>query len=64
LPKVRLPPVSRVDRPTEFHRAGEMLVEKADLAVNFLRCGAAKSDTLAGIADMPPARRGLRYAGL
>src|SRR6516162_2691933 len=34
------------------------------MAVRFLRCGAAKPDTLAGIADMPPARRGLRYAGL
>ena len=38
--------------------------ERRLLALQFLRCGAAKSDTLAGIADMPPARRGLRYAGL
>jgi len=28
------------------------------LALHFVRCGAAKSDTLAGIADMPPARGG------
>jgi hypothetical protein len=33
------------------------------MALHFLRCSAAKSDTIAGIADMPPARRGLRYAG-
>ena len=34
------------------------------MALHFLRCIAAKSDTIAGIADMPPARRGLGYAGL
>ena len=34
------------------------------MAPQFLRCGAAKSDTLAAIADMPPARRGLRSPGL
>jgi hypothetical protein len=31
------------------------------VALHFLRCGAAN---YAGIADMPPARQGLRYAGL
>jgi putative ABC transport system substrate-binding protein len=34
------------------------------MALHFLRCSAAKSNTIVGIADMPPARRGLRYAGL
>src|SRR6516165_1716586 len=29
------------------------------MALHFLRCIAAKSDTIGGIADMPPARRGL-----
>ena len=30
------------------------------IGTDFLRCGAAKSDTHAVIADMPPARRGLK----
>ena len=41
-----------------------MQLSSPELALHFLRCGAAKSDTHAIIADMPPARRGLGYAGL
>jgi hypothetical protein len=34
------------------------------LALHFLHCGAAKSDTLADIADMPPVRREAQLRGL
>src|SRR6516164_9748219 len=34
------------------------------MALQFLRCGAAKSDTIAGIADMPPAPAGAQVRGL
>ena len=54
--------------PSIMLRATEVIDEYCWLcrfmALHFLRCGAAKSDTFVGIADMPPARRGLRYAGL